>query len=72
MAFSPDNNQLATASWDWTARLWDAAIGATVNTFKGHTKQVNAVTFSLDGKQLATASGDNTIKLWDVVAGTIL
>jgi WD40 repeat protein len=24
-AFSPDGSRIVTASWDWTARIWDAA-----------------------------------------------
>ncbi len=32
MAFSPDGRMLATASDDWSARLWDPVTGACLRT----------------------------------------
>jgi WD40 repeat protein len=72
VAFSPDGAQLATASDDGTARLWDAATGTARLTLKGHTGPVARVAFSPDGAQLATASADGTIRLWDTAAGRCL
>jgi WD40 repeat protein len=72
VAFSPDGTQLASASYDWTVRLWDTATGAVLQTLEGHTSSVMAVTFSLDGKWLASASYDETVRLWDVATGTAL
>jgi dipeptidyl aminopeptidase/acylaminoacyl peptidase len=64
VVFSPDGKkQLATASYDNTARLWDAATGQEVQRLH-HDGPVNAVTFSPDGKQLATASDDKTARIW--------
>ena len=55
VTFSPDGKQLATASDDNTARLWDAATGKELQRLS-HDGHCYAVTFSPDGKQLATAS----------------
>jgi WD40 repeat protein len=60
---------LASASYDDTVRLWDAATGAALQTFKGHSDSVGAVAFSPDGKQLASASRDKTVRLWDAATG---
>ena len=36
-AFSPDGSRVVTASYDNTARLWDAMTGAALATLSGHT-----------------------------------
>ena len=62
---------LATASWDHTARLWDAVTGIHLQTLTGHTDWVISVAFgSVDGSTvLATASWDHSVRLWDPVTG---
>jgi WD40 repeat protein len=65
-AFSPDGKRVVTASFDKTARLWDAASGKEIAVLKGHTNQVQSAAFSPDGKRVVTASSDNTARLWDV------
>ena len=34
--FSPDGTRIVTASWDKTARIWDAATGKEITVLRGH------------------------------------
>jgi len=65
VAFSPDGLFVVTSSTDGTARVWDAATGATLGELRGHGKSVNSASFSPDGKFIVTASDDATVRLWD-------
>jgi predicted NACHT family NTPase len=69
-AFSPDGKRVVTASWDKTARLWDAATGTQIAVLKGHEERVVSAAFSPDGKRVVTASQDKTARLWDAATGT--
>jgi len=64
-AFSPDGTRIVTASHDKTARVWDAATGATLAELKGHTHVVFSASFSTDGARIVTASWDDTARVWD-------
>ncbi len=72
VAFSPDGQTLASASWDKTVRLWNVKDGTLLRTLVGHTDYVNSTTFSPDGQTLASASGDTTVRLWNAKDGTPL
>ena len=70
VAFSPDNQLIASGSADNTVILWQWD-GTLLKTLKGHEGSVNAVAFSPDSQFIASASVDNTIKLWSK-EGTLL
>jgi len=69
VAFRPDGQRLASASWDQTVKVWDTTTGQESLTLKGHTHWVTSVAFRPDGQRLATASGDKTVKVWDATTG---
>jgi hypothetical protein len=49
--------RIVTASWDATARLWDAATGKPISEpLTGHAGEVMSAVFSPDGKRIVTAS----------------
>jgi WD40 repeat protein len=43
-----------------------------LQTLKGHTNGVLAVTFLLDSKQVASALTDSTVQFWDAAIGVTL
>ena len=67
-AFSPDGTRVVTASWDKTARVWDAATGKLITAFEHHDSVVSAA-FSPDGTRVVTASEDKTARVWDPATG---
>jgi len=69
VAFSPDGTRIVTASWDQTAKVWDARTGSPQLELKGHTGRVTSVAFSPDGTRIVTASWDQTAKVWDARTG---
>ncbi len=67
---SPDGRWIASASADGTARIWDAATGAHLDTLVGHMAGVSCVAWSPDSDILATGSDDKAIRLWDRVTAS--
>lgn len=63
MAFSPDNQTIATGCSDNRVKLWSLN-GKLLRVFQGHQATVWGVAFNQDGTQLVSASGDLTAKLW--------
>ncbi len=63
--FSPDNQYLATASSDCSAKLFDLQ-GKEIAIYQGHQDWVKKVVFSPFAPILATHSSDNTARLWDL------
>ena len=69
VSYSPDGQRLVTASYDNTARIWDASTGRQLLILRGHSGPVVCATFSPDGKRIATGSFDKTARIWDVTTG---
>ncbi|HZT03949.1 MAG TPA: protein kinase [Steroidobacteraceae bacterium] len=69
IAYSPDGRRLITASYDGTARIWDASTGRQMLILQGHGGPVLAATFSPDGRRVATGSYDKTARIWDAATG---
>ena len=68
VAFSPDGRWVASASWDHTARVWEAATGREVARMT-HDDTVRAVAFSPDSRWVASASWDDTVRVWEAATG---
>jgi len=67
--FSPDGKRVVTASFDRTARVWDAATGREVLQLVGHTDGLRCASFSPDGRRIVTAAHDKTARIWDARTG---
>eukprot|EP00927_Polykrikos_kofoidii_P013233 TRINITY_DN1575_c0_g2_i1.p1 TRINITY_DN1575_c0_g2~~TRINITY_DN1575_c0_g2_i1.p1 ORF type:complete len:416 (-),score=50.12 TRINITY_DN1575_c0_g2_i1:48-1295(-) len=63
---------ILTASWDGSAKLWNADNGECVVSFNGHVSVLNAAIHSVEHAIVLTASRDGTAKLWSVMCGDCL
>jgi cytochrome c len=68
LAVSASGTDLASASWDGTARVTPLD-GGDAKIFSGHHGNVNGVAFLSDGR-LATAGYDGTLRLWPLAGGS--
>ena len=71
-AFSPDGRRIVTASFDQTARIWDADTAKQLAVLSGHGDDVWWAAWSPDGRRIVTASIDRTARIWDAAAGVQL
>ena len=67
LALSPDGREIASASWDGTARVASLS-GSDARLLEGHGGQVNAVAFLPDGRAV-TAGYDGTVRIWPAGQG---
>lgn len=57
----------SSASFDATAKLWDADLGTCLYTFARHSSCINSISFSTNsGVFLVTGSDDGTLCVWNV------
>lgn len=71
VAFSADGTLVVTGSDDRGVRIWDAATGGLLQTFKEHTGEVTSVAFAPNGKMLASGAKDATVRVWDLTKNVI-
>jgi len=64
LTLSPDGSTLVSASFDYSAVVWQAPSLAEMGALYAHEAAVNTARFSPDGAWLATAGDDGKIYLW--------
>lgn len=73
IAFSPNNQHIASGSTDGAVKLWDALSGEQVgDTLEQHSEPVYGLVFSNDASMLVSASKDQTIVVWNVNDGSMV
>jgi WD40 repeat protein len=70
--FSQDGRKLVTASWDSTARVWEARTGEPLTEPLRHKTILKWAEFSPDDQLILTTSEDNTARIWDAQNGSLL
>jgi WD40 repeat protein len=71
--FSPNGEQVLTASDDGTARIWDVRTRTPLQVMHEPTGEaINRASFSPDGALLVTASNDGTARIWNATSGRLL
>jgi WD40 repeat protein len=68
-SFAADDRQLFIATYDTSARVWDAGTGQPLTPPLVHNGPVRDASLSLDGRQVVTASADKTARVWDAETG---
>jgi WD40 repeat protein len=67
LALHPRKSIIATASDDFTWKIWTIPNGELIMSGEGHKDWVSGVAFHPKGSHLATSSGDSTVKIWDFI-----
>lgn len=71
-AYSRDGRLIVTASWDNSAKIWDAESGAPLHKLVGgHEGYINSAVFSPDDKTILTAGDDGKVRFWDAESGKL-
>ncbi len=71
VTWSPDGQQVASASHDKTVQIWNAATGELQQIYEGHVRgwrssQLYTLAWSPIQNRIASAGGDKIIQLWNV------
>jgi WD40 repeat protein len=72
LAPSRDSARFVSTGMDGIARVWGAATGELLLTYRGHTHELNGAAWSPDGEKIATGGLDRTVQVWDAATGELL
>eukprot|EP00871_Galdieria_phlegrea_P005946 jgi/Galph1/839/GphlegSOOS_G5535.1 len=66
VCFSPNQQFIASASFDKSIRIWNGMTGAFIAVLRGHVSCVYQICWSPDSRLLLSASKDSTLKVWNI------
>jgi len=66
------NDQLLSASWDGSIRLWSISTGLMTKKFMGHRGAAHIAIFGPDGKTIYSAGADRKIRVWDMASAKVI
>lgn len=77
LAYTPDGKMLASACSDGSVRLWDAATGKAIRSFRSAANplpntgqvEIRGVAVSPDGKTVLGMENHETVHVWDLASG---
>jgi len=70
--YSPDGTRILTASFDGTARIWDARSGVQLGVLSGQAGVLYSAVYSPDGTRIVTAADGKVATIWDAGTGARL
>lgn len=70
--FNRKGDFLAAGRVDGTVVIFDVETNGVARKLKGHTRQIQSLSWSRDGRYLLTASQDWKCNIWDLQDGSIL
>lgn len=72
LAWSPNGQNIASASQDKTVQIWNATTGDKSITYTQQGASENAVAWSPAGQRVASGSSDTTVQVWDATTGNYI
>jgi eukaryotic-like serine/threonine-protein kinase len=70
LAFSPDADRVACATWEGHLGIWDTQTGNSVRELRGaRMDRTRALAFSPDGATLASGGADQLVRVWQMADG---
>jgi WD40 repeat protein len=71
VAFSPDGRHVATASLDWSVKLWAVDSNQEYREFRASGEPTLAARFNADGRQLTVVAANGGIRRCDIDSGEL-